>query len=147
VRELKHQAHHHALDQVQHQKAKQHLPPGQRHYCQGQGNEEQVVQGFVEEQIDVLAARVAGNVRADLGLKKLHVVFAEHPRERRQPVERKGLQVLVALPRPPWLLGRQANQARCYLNVLVVAGNVGVGMVHHVVGEVPHVGIGAHQVE
>ncbi len=84
---------------------------------------------------------------ANLSLKKLHVILSQYPRQRSQPVERKSIQLLEALPRAKRFIGVQPNQSRCYFNVFIVTGNVGLGVVHYIVRYFPQIRVSAQQIK
>ena len=148
MRQLKYQPQHQALGRVHGQEAQQHLPPAQIEQQHGQQQKRHVIGRFVGEQVYVLGpGMVCIVVLTNGSLKKFHVVFAHNPRQRCQPVERKGIQVLKPLPGPVRLIGIQPDQPRCHFDILVVTSDVRVGMVDNIMGNFPEVRIGSHQIK
>ena len=84
--------------------------------------------------------------RTDVPRQEILVVLGEDPEEGAQAVRRRGVPLLVPVDREPLRTGGEAEQ-RGDGQVLIHPLDVGVGVVGHVVGDLPHVAIGAEEVE
>ena len=135
------------LHKVQGQEPDQDVVPGQLDQGEGQNQEQSIIQRFKKEQaVYFLAGMLAVVVTADMALEEFFVILEEHPGQRSQGVKEEHVNILKAVNRPEILVGIQANDGNL-VDVFVVVWYVGVSMVDDIVGDHPHIIVGADDIE
>src|SRR6185437_15863998 len=139
VRQLEYHAEDQAGREVHGQEPDRELPPRDVQHQQGDDDGVGVVDGFGEHQGDDFSAGVLlVRVGTKVGRQEILVVLDEHPEQRRKTVEGERQVLLDAVNGVPCGAGRHADERR-YRDVFIHPVNVRVGVVDHVVGDLPHV--------
>lgn len=144
VGELKHGAHDEARRHVHGEEAEQQLPPGKVSEDRGQRDHHAEIQQFADEQLHHFLA--CG--RADL-LHQSHAAIAQqlgnvshHLGEGEEGVEEECIPVLKAVNGPQWRAGGHAQKRRTF-EVFIIAADIGVRVVQHIVLHAPGRGAAA----
>ena len=147
VRQLKDDPQNRSGREVHRHEADGELPPGNVHDQEGDHDRVGVVEELASDECQDLTVRVLPPLEGpQITLEEIVIVLEEHPEERGHTVCDQGVPVLVPVDRTVLCLGGQAKH-RGNLEVLVQAMDVRVGVVNHIVRDLPHVSAGADQLE
>ena len=145
------QLEHHAQDRPRHQMhgqpADQELPPGHVQNHQWHDDGPQIAERLRPDQggpFPGLVGQVA--IGAEVTLDEVFVVLGQNPEQRRQRIGEEGVEVLEPVDRLPLTMRRQPQQRRDR-QVLIQSVDIGMSVMDRIVGDLPHVAIGATQIE
>ena len=76
----------------------------------------------------------------------MHEVIKKGPFDLKKSVEPPEIKMLVSVKMEPFLVGAQPAK-KTQIDVIIVAMNIGVGMVHRIMLVVPYIGTAAHHIQ